>query len=125
MLRRAVEVAAITVVVAIVAGTFALLELGATRAIPGITGAAVASGLVFLRRERRYALSAVAALCSLAFAFAVDWFVLFVLGAGYPELKELRRGPYYQALLVVSFGVIAAFDARGSPTPSDAHAARS
>ena len=117
MLRRALEVGAITASLAIVAGIFALLDLGASRAIPAIAGASLAGGLVFLRRLRSYPTALIAALCTAIAAFAIDWFILFVLGAGHPELREIRKGPFYQALIVSIFGAIAALDVRSSGAP--------
>ena len=110
MLRRAVEVAAITGSVAAAAGIAASLGFGTSRAIPGLAGAAIVAGSIFFRSGRSPLTSIFAALLSGIGAFAVDWFVLFVLGAGYPALREVRQSPIYQVLLVVIFGAIAALD---------------
>src|SRR5687767_640850 len=112
MLRRALEVAAITGSLAIAAGIAASLGLGASRAIPALVGSAIAAFAIFFRRTRSPATSILAALFTVMAAFAFDWFVLFVLGAGYPALRELRHGPIYQAMVVAIFGAIAALDAR-------------
>jgi hypothetical protein len=122
MLRRAVEVAAITGSVSAAAALAAFLELGASRSIPAIAGATLTTAILFFRRNRSALQALLAALFSGAAAFALDWFVLFVLSAGYPELRDVRDGPIYQALLVAIFGVIAAFDSvtasAGSPARS-------
>jgi hypothetical protein len=110
MLRRAVEVVAVTTGVALCAGIAAALGLGATRAIPAIVGAAAVNGILFFLRTRSGSRAVVSMLCSGLGAFSIDWFVVFVLGAGYPELRELRRGPLYPALLVLIFGAIATWD---------------
>jgi hypothetical protein len=111
MLRRAVEVAAITGSLAAAAGIAAMLQLGSTRSIPGIAGAALVAGVVFFRRRRSTRDVVLAVLLSGIAAFIVDWYLLFVLGAGHPELRAIRQGPFYQASMVAIFGAIAAADA--------------
>jgi hypothetical protein len=122
MLRRAMEVVAITTGVALSAGIAGLFGLGVTRAIPAIAGAGVVAAVLFFHRTRSPARTVVSALCSLLGAFLLDWFVVFVLAAGYPELREVRRGPIYQALFVLIFGAISSWDVT---SVSSADAARS
>ncbi len=110
MLRRAAEVAAITGGVALVAGIASLLGLGVTRALPAIVGAGLVAGLVFFVRTRAPVPALAAAVLSSLGAFALDAFVVFVLGAGYPDLRWFRVGPIYPVLVVLVFGAVAAID---------------
>jgi hypothetical protein len=120
MLRRAAEVVAITAGIALAAGIAGVLGLGVTRAIPAIGGAALVTGLVFYHRTRSTSHLAASAICSGLGAFALDWFVVFVLGAGYPELREFRRGPIYQSLFVLIFAAVASWDVTSASSAGDA-----
>lgn len=115
------EVVAITTGVAFCAGIAAVVGLGVTRAIPAIAGAGSVTGILFFHRSRSLPRALIGAVCSGLFAFLVDWFVVFVLAAGYPELREFRRGVIYQVLFVSIFGAIAAWDVTSA---SSAGAAR-
>lgn len=102
--RRAhAEVAAITVAAMLVASAGAWLGLGATMGLPPIGGVFLLTAAVALRRKRTLLRVVSAAVLAGAAAFAVDWFVLFVLGAGHLELRELRKGPAYAAAMVLLF----------------------
>jgi hypothetical protein len=117
MLRRSVEVVAITGSVALLAGILGLLELGAIRALPAVAGAASATGLVFFRRSESVRRALIAAFSSGIAAFAIDCWVVYVLAAGYPELREVAGGPLHHALIVAIFGALAGFDATASGEP--------
>lgn len=97
---------------AALSATAAWLEVGATRGVPAIAGAGgVALAVVYLRTRRPLA-AALAGLLAALGALAVDWFLLFVLGAGHLELREFRRDMAYPVLFVLLFAVPALTDAR-------------
>lgn len=120
MLRRAVEVAAITTLVALSAGIAVVFGWGSAHAIPAIGGAAVATGLVFFRRGRSPARALLALVLAGLAAFAADAFMLHVLCHAYPDLRSFRAGPTYTALMVVLFGAVAPLDATSASSAGSA-----
>lgn len=112
-MRGVLEISVATLLAAGLSAGAAWLGLGTGRGVPAIAGAgAVATAVVYLRTRRPLA-ALVAGLLALLGALAVDWFVLFVLGAGHLELRSIRKGVVYPVLFVLLFAVPALTDAKG------------
>jgi hypothetical protein len=126
MVPRSIEVAAVTGGIALLAALAGTIDAVAFRAIPALAGAALVTGIMFHRRSGGGKVAvASSVVLALAAAFALDAFFLFVLAHGYPELREFRRTPWYQALMVLLFGALASLDARALRLASSAESARS
>ena len=121
-MRALWEIAGLTIGVAGASAVAAALGIGTSRGLPAILSAGLLTFLVVWRLCRSPGRALYAGAVGLASAFAVDWFVAFVLGAGHLELRVFRRGAIYPVLMVLLFLIPAIADGRAARTSSSASA---